>query len=133
MTVKALEGDHPPVPDPSAFVGRTVGELQAEGFRICWFYATTLDPAKEEYNKTIVLTDAGGEETVLNGFFSYDDYNEYCLLDMEKGMYQYTFSFDGTAETLEEAFSSGTFTDLAVREAAYSGLSDEVLTMLGLR
>ena len=80
-----------------------------------------------------LLTDAGGEETVLNGFFSYDDYNEYCLLDMEKGMYQYTFSFDGTAETLEEAFSSGTFTDLAVREAAYSGLSDEVLTMLGLR
>lgn len=133
VTVKALEGDHPPVPDPSAFVGRTVGELQAEGFRICWFYATTLDPAKEEYNKTIVLTDAGGEETVLNGFFSYDDYNEYCLLDTEKGMYQYTFSFDGTAETLEEAFSSGTFTDLAVREAAYSGLSDEVLTMLGLR
>ena len=133
VTVEALEAEHPPIPDPSAFAGRTIGELQAEGYRPCWFFATTVDPAKEEYGKTIVLTNAGGEEAFVNGYFSYDDYNEYCMIDVEQGLYQYTLSFDGTAETLEAALSSGTFMDLTVREASYSGFSGEATILLGLR
>ena len=133
VTVEALENEHPPIPDLSAYAGKNIRELQAEGFRIYWFYATTADPAKEEYNKTLRMPDADGKETYVNGYFSYNDYNEYCTIDMELGMYQYTFSFEGTAETLEAALRDGTFPELTVREAAYSGMSSEATTALMLR
>ena len=133
VTVKALEAEHPPVPDTSVYAGKTIGELQAEGFRIVRFFATTADPAKEEFNKILLLPDASGNTASVKGFFSYDDYNEYCQVDVEKGMYSYTCSFDGTAETLEAALRDGTFPNLTVREMTYSGISEDALTTLGLR
>ena len=133
VAVKALDGDHPPVPDVSACAGKTIRELQEEGFRIYWFFATTADPAKEEYNKTLSLPDAGGEKVLVNGYFSYDDFNEYCLIDVVRGAYQFTVSLDGTAETLEAAVNDGTFQDLTIREITYSGVSPSVADTLGLR
>ena len=127
VTVEALDWEHPPISDVSAYAGRTVRDLQADGFRIFWFYATTADPAKEEYNKTLFLPEPGGEELPVSGYFSYDDFNEYCLLDMDRGMYKYTFAFDCTAETLEAAVLDGTFLNLTVREASYTGISDEAV------
>lgn len=133
VTVKALEAPHPPIHDLSACVGKTVRELQAEGFRISAVFASTADAEKEEYNKTFYLPDAGGGETMAGGSFSYNEYTEYLMIEMEEGYYEYTFTFDGTAETLEAALAGGTFLDLQVRKAAYSGMSSEASLELGLR
>ena len=132
VTVKALNAVHPPIHDLSACVGKTVSELQAEGFRITWIYATTQDPEKEEYNRTFNLPGFDGEEIIANGFISYNDYDDLLMMEAENGFYEYTFTFDGNAETLQTAIDNGTFLDLTVRETVYSGMSSYALISLGL-
>ncbi len=133
VTVKALEAPHPPIRDLSACVGKTVRELQAEGFRISTFFASSADPSKEAFNTAVYLPDADGEEAVITGSVIYTEYTEYLMVEAEEGYYEYTFTFDGTFETLEDAIAGGTFPDLIVRKAVYSGMSSCAATEMGLR
>ena len=130
VTVTAVDSEHPPLADMPSYTGKTIRELQEEGFRICWLFATTTDPAKEDFNRAFTLPGIDGNSISVNGSFSYNEFNEYCLLDMEQGMYRYTFSLDGNAESLEAAVKDGTFPDMTVHEMTYSGMSEAAANML---
>ena len=133
VTVTRADCEHPDRLDPAAFAGKTVGELQAAGLEVSWFYATTTDPSKESWSMSLRLPDAQGQAVIISGAFSWDDWNEYCMLDMQADVYLYTAYIDGTAETLEEAAAGGTFQSLVIRELTYSGLSPSALETAGLR
>ena len=134
VTVEKLGAGHPQrIEDLSAYTGKRVRDLYAEGFRTTFFSATTEDESQETYSAELTLKDADGLEYTIYGSRFYTEFDEWILLEMVRGLYQYEFRFDGNAEALDAAVRDGAFEDLEVREGAYIGLSPEAIDLIPRR
>ena len=134
VTVTKVEGGYqPPVEDLSVYTGKTLRELQEEGFEFRWYAASTLEEEKEAYNVPLVLKNSDGSIfKELNGSILCFQFNDYIVFTASLGLYEYDFEFEGNADTLAAAAADGSFPDLLVKKVNFTGLSGDAPILLGL-
>ena len=134
VTLKKVEMEHPPrMENLSAWIGKRVRDLLADGFELTAFYASTPVEENAATDTVLFLKDSSGHEYgSVTGNILFQEYDEFVLLVMKHGMYEYMFSLSGDAETLTRAAEDGSLAELEITEASCSGLSADAVSALGL-
>ena len=134
VTVEKVEnGFQPHIEDLSAYTGKSLRELQEEGFEFRWYSASTTEEEKEAFNIPLVLKNSDGSVfRELNGSILCFKLNDFIYFTASKGLYEYDFEFEGNADTLAAAAADGSFPDLPAKKAVFTSISGDAPVLLGL-
>ena len=134
VTLKKIDMEHPPrIEDLTVYIGKPFRDLLAEGFEPTCFYASTSSEEKEAFGAVLSLKNSEGREYgSVTGNILFTEYEEFILLNVKQGLYEYMFSLSGNAETLARAAEDGSLQDLEITDASFGGLSADVFSMLDL-